>query len=235
MYLSAHGGDLEFGLFRDSGHPLNVPIDLMLLEGGVGHAKFIRITKLAQDAVRVSTHDGNKVVVNFTNAKDGLADDVALVGKLAEFICVGLDEKIAQTCETYLTSLLSKAIRESHGCLIAVISSKKIPGFLKDCIVLDPRIDLSESVEAVRSDSAAITQLQALESLICGMFRSDGIVVFNGMAQVLAYNAFIKVKTTKVVGGARRRAYEAMCDKLGKGLRAAFFQSQDGSTELRES
>jgi len=235
MYLSGNGKDFEFGLFRDSGHPLNVPIDMTLQDVGSGGAKFIRITKLVQDAVKVSVHKGKELVVNFTNAKDGVAELGQSIGDLCQLVCEGLDKKRAQSCETYLTYLLSKGIRESHGALIAVTKSKKVPAFLRDCIALDPPLDFSETIESVRRDSAIIPQLQALESLICGMLCCDGIVIFNTKAQVLAYNGFIKLKTSNVIGGARRRAYDGLCNKLGKGLSAAFVQSRDGMSELRRT
>ena len=74
MYFAPRSTNLEFGLFRDSAHPLNVPIDLALQTGGAGTAKFIRVTRLAQDSVRVSTNGGKQTIVHFTNERDGVAD-----------------------------------------------------------------------------------------------------------------------------------------------------------------
>jgi hypothetical protein len=75
--------------------------------------------------------------------------------------------------------------------------------------------------------------LQALESVVIGMFCCDGIVLFDTKANVVAYNAFIRLKASNVVGGARRRAYQALKDRIGKGVVAAFYQSQDGASELQ--
>lgn len=235
MYMSPENDGLDFGLFRDSGHPLNVPFDLTLTpEGGV-NAKFIRITRLAQDAVRVSTHEGKYIVVHFTNAREGVAGASESLGALCDIICSGLDAKLGQTCKTYLTALLSKALRESHGSLVAVAGTTKVPTFLSDCTKLVPPIDLAEVVDAARRDANAIPQLHAMEDIVCGMFCSDGIVLLDTKANILAYNAFIRLKASNVVGGARRRAYQALCDKVGQGIRAAFFQSQDGGSDLRRT
>ena len=54
-------------------------------------------------------------------------------------------------------------------------------------------------------------------------------------ASVMAYNSFIKLEASSAIGGARKRAYQALCKKVGKGLTAAYYQSQDGATELRKS
>lgn len=235
MFLAVNGEKLEFGLFRDSGHPLNVPLDVALQSGGTGDAKFIRITKLARDTVRAATHDGKASVIHFTNSKETTSEGTGSVEQLCSLICSGLEEKLGQSCKTYLESLLSTAVRESHGSLIAVVQRPKVPAFLSDCTNLKPSLSFSEAVESVRRDPNSIPQLHALESVVCGMFCCDGIVVFDTKANVIAYNAFIKLKASNVVGGARRRAYQALCDKVGKGLQAAFFQSQDGASELRRS
>ncbi|HXA15436.1 MAG TPA: hypothetical protein VN380_00470 [Thermoanaerobaculia bacterium] len=234
MFITLKGDEIEFGLFRDSGHPLNVSLDVALLPGSAGGAKYIRVTKLAREAVRASTHDGTEAVVHFTNSKVAGTGDTSALAELCEFICSGLSGNPAGSCRTYLESLLSGALRASHGALIAVVDKGKVPGFLADCTKTDPLISVSDAVDAVLKDASAIPQLSALESIVFGMLASDGIVLFDTKANVIAYNAFIKLKSSTVAGGARRRAYGALCQRLGRGIRAAFFLSQDGSSELQK-
>lgn len=234
MYLAPRSTNLEFGLFRDSAHPLNVPIDLALQTGDAGAAKFIRVTRLAQDSVRVSTNGSKHTIVHFTNEREGVSDAGESLGALCKVACSGLEGKTAQTTETYLASLLSLALRASHGVLVVVVPYSKFPKFLKDCTLLEPSICLSTVVEAVRNNSNMLPQLQAVESLVCGMFCCDGIVVIDTKANVVAYNGFITLKASNVVGGARRRAYQALCEKVGKGLAAAYYQSQDGATDHKK-
>jgi hypothetical protein len=235
MFFCLKGQLAEFGLFRDSGHPLNVPVDLILRQGASSDAKFIRITRLAKDSVRVSTQYGTQTIVNFTNSKEGAGDASRLLLELSEVICSDLNGNVGESCKTYLLSLLSRAVRESHGSLIAVSDDNSIPNFLRDCTPLKPPINLKEAVESVLRDPDAIPELHALESIVTGMFCSDGIVLFDSGVNVLGYNAFIKIKSSSVSGGARRRAYLALCDKVGTGLKAVFFQSQDGSSDLKRS
>jgi hypothetical protein len=234
LYLAANGQELDFGLFRDSGHPLNVPIGLALNSGGAEGARFVRITKIAQDIVRTSTHEGKEITIHFTNAKIAAMDAESSLASLCDLICSGLDEKLSQSCKTYLGSLMAAAVRGSHGALIAVVSKPGIPSFLTDSTKMSPAISLSDAVELVRRDASAIPQLQAIENIVCGMLCCDGIVVFDTQARVIAYNGFIKLKAASAVGGARRRAYHALCEKVGKGLKAVFFQSQDGASDLKK-
>ena len=234
MYIAPHVEGIEFGLFRDSAHPLNVPIDLMLQTEGVGDFKFLRVTRLAQDSVRVSTNNGKEVVVHFTNEQDGVADASGNLEALSKMICSGLETKPAQTVETYLSSMLSRALRESHGALVAVMKTQKLPKYLGDCTALSPPINLAAAVESARIHPEAIPGLNAIEHLVFGMLCCDGIVVFDTAANVLAYNAFIKLEASNAVGGARKRAFEALSQKLGSGLVASYYQSQDGATDFRK-
>jgi len=99
--------------------------------------------------------------------------------------------------------------------------------------VLEPPLNIGFAVENVLRDTGTIPELQALESLTLGMFGSDGIVIFDTKARLLAYRGFTKLKPAEANGGARRRAYYALCEKVGHGLGAAFFQSQDGASSLK--
>jgi len=233
MFITPNGADIEFGLFRDSGHPLNVPLDLALVPGGAGGPKYIRVTKLAHETVRTSTHAGTTAVMHFTNAKSSASGDQSSLNELCAIICSGLKGNLAGSTRTYLESLLSNALRASHGALIAVTKGR-LPKFLSDCTRTDPEISVSAAVDAVLKDPAAIPQLAAAESIVFGMLASDGIVVFDTKANVVAYNAFIKLKASNVSGGARRRAFSALSERVGQGIVAAYFLSQDGSSELKK-
>jgi hypothetical protein len=230
MYFSLRENEFEYGLFRDSGHPLNAPLEFVLPSGDVPDLRFIRVTKLGEDTVRVSSHCDTENIVHFTNAR-GSEDTENSLGELAALICSNVLHPLGQSTETFLTQLLLKASRESHGLLIAVVKSKN-PVFLKDCVPLSPPISISAAVELVRQDPVGLSELQALESLVIGMFGSDGIVVFNTQASVIAYNAFIKLRASTASGGARRRAYMALLAKLGHGVLGAFIQSEDGASNF---
>src|SRR6266850_1437250 len=86
MFLAANGDELEYGLFRDSGHPLNVPLDVALQPGGTGDAKFIRITKLARGTVRATTHEGKASLVRFTNSREAASVQGGVLTKLCDLI-----------------------------------------------------------------------------------------------------------------------------------------------------
>lgn len=66
------------------------------------------------------------------------------------------------------------------------------------------------------------------------MLNSDGIILFDDRAEILGYNYFVRAKpTANESGGARRRAFATLARYVGKGLTAAFMQSQDGWSDFK--
>lgn len=233
IYILGNSEGLEFGVFRDSGSPLNVSLDTILSDTN-NNLKCLRVRKLAQDLVSVSTHSGAEKFLHFTNQKETLADSGKDISKLATIISSGIqDDTRKSRCEEYLKVVLTRAIQGSHGALIAVSQGTAIPNVLRgDCVAMKPSIDIPKQIEITRTSPARIPELYATELLVCGMFASDGIIVFNQQGHLLAYNAFIKLKASAASGGARRRAFSALQEKIGQGLAAAFFVSQDGASIL---
>ena len=93
-------------------------------------------------------------------------------------------------------------------------------------------LDFSWLVAQLKKGDIQATLLTNKGSLLKGMLNSDGIILFDDNGRLLGYNCFVKVKhDAGVIGGARRRAFAALSGKIGKGLSAAFMQSQDGWTE----
>ena len=89
-------------------------------------------------------------------------------------------------------------------------------------------------VKALRHGDLSPDFLERKGNLLEGMLCSDGITLFDERGRLLGYRCFIQIPTKQeVVGGARRRAFGALCDHLGKGLSAVFMQSQDGWSDFR--
>jgi hypothetical protein len=158
--------------------------------------------------------------------------------RLVAAACKKVAENDRESVKTCLERILRLALIESHGSLIAVSASDRLPSFLSDGVSLKPPLDLQESVRERLSGMASDDyRIEGVTSLIRGMLRSDGITVFSPRAKVLAYNCFIRVRqrtTETIVGGARSRAYAALAAKLGTGIIAVFSQSQDGWTKFEE-
>jgi len=233
MFFTTRGDEIEFGLFRDSGHPLNVPIHVAMQADVNSDAKFIRITKLAHDTVRTITHTGKSLDIQFSNERRSESGEVRAEISLCEQLCSGLESKLSQSCKTYLESFFGPILKLSVGTVVVVVDKPKVPRFLSDCTRFSPVLSISDAVQAVLKDLQNLPQLHAIESLVHGAFCCDGIVIFDTQANLVAYNAFVRLKPSSTSGGARRRAYDALCNKLGKSMVAVFYQSQDGESDIR--
>ena len=233
MYFSEGRENAEFGIFRDSGSPLNVAIEASLATGsGPKVAKFIRISKIAPKAVRVANHLGTQVIIDFSDSSNPLQDPKQHLKYLCESITSRLGGISRQSTESFLSRLLDVALAESHGTLVAVIS-EGIPSYLSDCTRLKEPISIHEFVKDALRGVEKLSALKAAEDAVIGMFGLDGILIFDNTAKIHAYNAFVVSTKTSRQGGARRRAFETLCGKLGKGLEAVYYKSQDGNSDFR--
>jgi hypothetical protein len=233
MYITPVGDMYEFGVFRDSGNPLNASIDTAIGVGEGTRSNYIRVSKLGNASVRVSSSIGNSTIVHFTNEQSETDNESWKMDTLYKSICSGLDENKSRRVLSYLKSIISASLRLSHGALIAVTINPEVPPFLEDCTRLSPSIDIADIVNNAQDNPQLIPQLSALGFLINGIFSCDGVVVVDLKARLLAYRGFVALNGQGANGGARRRAYDELSKHVGNELYAAFYQSHDGGNELK--
>lgn len=258
IYFQFNKELIKYGVFRDSGNPIAPPIEYLLINSKQinqtpGQPKqssaekilktqnkdlhILRVAKIHHNTVTVSTHDGltANVIFNYISHL-GYSSANSEIEKLSQYICKKLENETGhyEKCFTYAKVLLTKSLRESHGALVAVVNS--LPKCLKDGIVLEKPISISDEIRGVSEDLTK-RDLDHYSDIIAGMFSCDGIVVFDQSFSVVAYNVFIKAKSAEAFGGARSRAYEALVKSMdsGSGVIAAFFQSQDGRIMFKGS
>ena len=157
-------------------------------------------------------------------------------------------EEAAQLVETeedrvafcsYLKATIDGLLRGSHGCILACIGDEAdlngIPE-LQDRIPLDPPLDLYGAFAAFKAGNSSedLANLQATFGLAQGLVQSDGIVILDRQGRIVAFRAFYRPQggqeAPKVIGGARRRAFEGAKALVGASLRGLLFRSQDGLT-----
>jgi len=132
-------------------------------------------------------------------------------------------------------------LKSGHGCLATVMraSKRRLPMRLRDGVVIEPPLDIADKVSMLLrgNNCESDIRLRATAALIRGMLNTDGITVFGADGSVRAYNVFVKNPPAKrgrvgAIGGARRRAFGALCSWIGSDLESAFFLSQDGHAEF---
>lgn len=226
-------GRFNYGVFRDSGFPLNVPFDLILEPGNIGDVRFIHIFKVASKAVQISNHLGEKIVIHFSNIADNEISQEDEIASLTNVITSQVVIEVQDECNKFLNKVLKKSIRKSHGTIVAVIRDYSIPDFFHSIALNDP-LDIIQDIALVNQEREDSPRLIALEELINGIFGCDGIVIFNTKACLIAYHAFLDSGGSSSEGGARKRAFEKLCEHIGHEIVAAYYQSQDGQCEFRK-
>lgn len=236
IYLDGSGENIRFGLFRDSLNPLTVPIDEILFANVGTEVKVVRVHQVASDCVEIINHCGGYHNIFLSHKKESAIPPEKYINDLVKSICDRVNPTIQDPVRTYLKKVMQRGLRASHGALISVCRTARLPKFLSDGVKLTPPIDFAGIIQ--NDEISRNTMLNANASLLMGMLSSDGIVVFSNDAKLIAYNCFIanpsKAARGNVIGGARHRTYNTLCSRIGKGTYAVFIQSQDGWSDFRK-
>lgn len=206
------------------------------------------LRKTSQNTINITGSKGHSLSLVFSTTR--ISDDKHdHVKKFTEICCKNVKNNPSYThshdpvkFKKYLEKTIDQIINNCHGTILICINHKssieKI-NELKDYIDLKIPIDLYESFYNYENTKSAesILKLQRCEELLNGLVNCDGIVAFDNCGRIVAYRIFFRppsqeAATTKIVGGARRRAFEGIKPLIGtrKKLRAALFRSQDGET-----
>lgn len=233
IYIMDLDHEIEYGLFRSSYNPISVFIDDVLMSSDDDQFKIVKIFQIADECVEISANNGEHHYIFLDHRKEDAQPPLQYLNDLTTVITEEVKPDVKEPTFGFLKYALYEALRKSHGCIIAVTNMKRSPKFLMDDgVIFDMPIDFPYLINALKKEKVAYSCLTSKVFLINGMLNSDGIMLFDNYGRLLGYNCFIKIKNKDVVGGARKRAFESLKDKVGRGLRAAFMQSQDGFTDF---
>ena len=229
---------MNFGVFRGSGNPISVGVDEIVLTDQ-DKAAVIKAHQVAEECVQIFNSNGLRHHVFFNHRKEESPPPLQHIENLVRSITKHVDDNEREAVQSFLTRILMTALLNSHGCILAVTNMRTPPKVLSnDAVILDEPIDFPSMTRELKNGGSAGRSPYSLEKkaeLLEGMLRSDGITMFDQRGRLLGYRCFIRISGERgVVGGARRRAFESLKRRLGRGLSAAFMQSQDGWTEFEE-
>lgn len=234
IYIHDRQNEISFGLFKGSSNPISVLVDDVLM-GENEELIVVKAFQIADECVEIRANNGSFHYVFLNHRKEDSPPPLQFLNELVCAIVKNVTEKDTEAVMSFLKRLLFEALRQSHGCIIAVTNMKKAPKILSgDGIILSEPINFAKLVGELKNKRIPQSNLNSKGCLIKGMLNTDGIVLFDNKAQLLGYNCFTKVsRNSDVIGGARKRAFAALEAKLGKGLCAVFMQSQDGWSEYK--
>jgi hypothetical protein len=238
IFVEPINGVFRFGVFRDSLNPISISIHRTLFAEPVPHLRMVRLHRLGNGCVSITNQHADTVKLMLSEKpSSNWSDPNEALLKFVAASCRGVQERSRDVVKSYLERTLAMALGDSHGTLLAVSNSEKVPKFLGDAVVLEPPIDIAARViDRVEHSKDENYGLHGINSLLHGMVNSDGIVLFSRSGKLLAYNCFVRVPTSGATasGGARSRAFAALSKKLGRGVAAVFSRSQDGWIKYEE-
>ena len=234
IYLNNRDATIDYGVFKGPSNPVSVLVDDVVLTDN-NQLVVVKVFQVSADCVEVASNNGAKHYVFLDHRAEDSPSPLQYLDDLVLNIASGVKAEFCEPTKGLLTRLLYDALRESHGSIIAVTNMMEAPKILSaDGIILDQPIDFGDLVQRLSKDEIDRSLVESKGYLLKGMLNSDGIVLFDNRGRLLGYNCFVKIgKKHDVVGGARRRAFTALTDHLGRGLCGAFMQSQDGWSDFK--
>jgi hypothetical protein len=220
-----------------SSNPLSVAVDDIILVD-VAPLRVVKVFSVAEECVEVRASNGLYHHVYLDHRKEDTPPPLQYLERLVKAMVKRVREESREAVGSFLKKTLFTAMRDAHGCIIAVTGMRTAPGFLaSDGIMLADPIDFQDLVRRLNKGEIDSTILANKSALVRGMLQTDGITLFDDRGRLLGYNCFVKVRGHEpgAIGGARRRAYTAVTGKIGRGVSAAFMQSQDGGTAFEDT
>lgn len=237
IYLSGNTEQLEFGLFRGHTNPTSVRVDDVLMLDNE-QLSIVKVHQVAIDCVEILCNNNSSYNIFLNHRKEDSSSPLENFDSLVSSITRETTEKQNEPTTAFLSKVLIEFLRSSHGCIIAVTNQESPPQSLsQDGIFFDEPIDISLLVEQLSKSEISSSELISKTNLLQGMLNSDGVVLFDNKARILGYNCFVNLDGfntgNNLNGGARKRAFSALSNKLGDEFVAVFFQSQDGWSEYK--
>jgi hypothetical protein len=191
------------------------------------------VCQLAASCVELKSNASKAINVFLNHRKEDSDPPLKYFDSLIDAVSEKIDKEFIETTKNYLSKLLSEALDESHGCIVAVATTSSAPAFLRsDGTTFDKPIDFFDLIKQLKNKDIKESFLTNKGALLKGMFNSDGVILFDRKGRILGYNYFVKLPAEKgLIGGARKRAFSSLKKKIGSGLVAVFMQSQDGWTD----
>ncbi len=248
MWVLRTEDGFSYGVFRGPMVPTALTVrDTILTLSQERFTAFpmIYASQVGEKAVELIGLKTGTFLIHFSATPVTSPSPLDVLASLIKLCCEAVAEEMKEQTASFLRTVLTDAMRECHGSLIAVFEPDTKPAtqLTKDGVLLKDPIRLFRLVEQHQTNGTgdSLAELLAYGQLLTGMIASDGIVLLDTKCRIHGYRIFLKEpKKTKenhreLVGGARRRAFSLLCELVDKQeLRGCFIQSADGASEFYE-
>ena len=241
IFLVQRDGRYEYGVFRSGDFVLSESPMQRLRNLHEPSPRILGVVQLAENVLELRASGGAGRLVHLSGARTDMPPATVLLLDLVRVITRDVADDDRDGAVVFFRRVLIDALRSSHGSLIAVLpSGERDLGIFSDGLLLATPVDVASAVADWRRDGtiAARARVQGLAQLLAGMLSADGITLLSSDGAIVGYNVFLHPgpradEGPRSLGGARQRAFRALCAEVGRGLAAAFVRSQDGHAECR--
>ncbi len=227
IYIERHQNEFKYGVFREPELPTALDIRNTLAALPIESAKAILACQLAERAVELVATAERHLHLHLSAASADEPPPGASIDALIRAAVQDAPEGVRESLRSYMSTVLGRALLHGHGALMAVLrNGSALPAALAgDGVVLAEPIELAGFVGRFLNGQSteALLALMSYGALLEGMLGSDGITVLRSDGAIVGYNFFVKraanadVPASQLIGGARRRAFEALCGAVDAG------------------
>ncbi len=242
IYITNEGdysGKIEFGLFRS----LKIAVASSSEEQmrGIGATQpIILVRNRGRLVVELLNSQGKIFTVALTSAVAAPSELSSHVQSFCKALSPDSNGDDFAQFQPYASRFLEGVLQHCHGTLLAVAPLGILtnrPPTLSDGVWLAQPLQWLRTHATARTNNTAdaLSDLQAIESLLEGMIDCDGLVVFSDDGSLCGFRVFLQpteeeLDELSLSGGGRRRTYNLMRLRLGRAFSSVLFRSQDGLT-----
>lgn len=247
VYLQRGPDGFEYGVLASPSSPVaSSPSETIHgIESGPLALLFRRIGDRAVEAVGLR----RRTVIHLSAVDHEEGAPIEALEPLCRVASRQCEADIRDDFSNFLAQVLDDILQRGHGALIAVVAPESdMPPLLQkadgraDGIQLEEAIDVAAIYSMTRGAEAlgqpeAGFQLASLLQLVEGMLSADGILLLDSVGRICGFNLFANqpgsTTDAEIIGGARRRAFEAMKHAVTNGdMLAAYMRSSDGASAV---
>lgn len=195
------------------------------------------LTQLGENVVEMRGANGQSLQFYLSGGRVEAKQPTEVIQAFVRAVSQDAEPEMVQALQDFYTRVAGELTRGLHGSLMAVVP--KIGARMEiftDAILLEAPLSIPDAIRACQQNPGdeESTLLFAQSNLIRGMLSCDGITLFRSDGVLIGYNAFIQLRSHSQpgLGGARRRAFNALADYVGEGISLAVYRSQDGPMDF---
>lgn len=241
VYVIAEANRISYGIFRSDASPLAPTVFERLRNLNEEKGCIIGLTRLGGNFVEIRSSSGEYQYINVSGTPEDDYHPAHVIRAFVDGVSIDSDPKIKDMLKSFYYRLGMDILHGMHGSLIAIQrKGREVPDFLFDGIHLRPHIKVAESIALIQANPGnrePYLRLIAYSQLLRKLTWMDGITLLDTEGNILGYNCFVRNSVPnpeeRILGGARRRAFEMMQRHVPDSLTGAFYKSQDGIIKFK--